>query len=54
MRTVLTLYVLTTLSGLGLGVAGVYDLLGTGWAMIAGAVSLILVASVLREGLRRD
>ena len=39
------------LAGLGLGVAGVYVLAGTGWALLAGAVPLLLLAVVLIRGL---
>lgn len=37
--------------GVGLTVAGVYVLAGTGWALIAGAAPLLLVAAVLIRGL---
>jgi hypothetical protein len=42
---------LTFSAGVGLAVAGVQVLAGTGWALIAGAVPLLLVAGVLIRGL---
>ena len=41
------------LSGIGLTVAGVYLLAGTAWALIAGAVPLLLLGGVLLRGILR-
>ncbi|NNA50473.1 MULTISPECIES: hypothetical protein [Pseudomonas] len=47
----LLIFILTALAGLALAVSGVYVLLGLGWALLAGAVSLLLIAGFLRKGL---
>ena len=39
------------LSGIGLAVAGVFLLCGLAWALLAGAVPLLLLAAVLMRGL---
>jgi hypothetical protein len=39
-------------TGAGLAVAGVYVLVGAGWALIAGAVPCLLLTAVLVRGLR--
>ena len=44
---------LLLLAGCGLAVAGVYLLAGTGWALIVGAVPLLLLASTILRGLSR-
>ena len=44
---------LALLSGIGLAVAGVYVLAGTGWALLAGALPLLLLSAVLIRGLIR-
>lgn len=44
---------LALVSGLGLAVAGVYVLAGVGWALLAGAAPLLLLAAVLIRGLLR-
>lgn len=41
------------LAGVGLAVAGVYVLVGLGWALLAGAAPLLLLAVVLIRGLLR-
>lgn len=40
-------------AGSGLAVAGVYQLAGPGWALIAGAIPLLLLSAVLMRGLVR-
>lgn len=44
---------LTLFAGLGLAVAGVFVLFGLGWALLAGAAPLLLLAAVLIRGLLR-
>ncbi|MFW8566161.1 hypothetical protein [Orrella sp. 11846] len=51
MKTALTLFILSGLLGLALAVAGVYLLAGSGWALIAGAVSSLLISGFIRRGL---
>lgn len=51
MNMPLLIFVLSALAGLLLAVAGVYMLSGPGWALIAGAVALLLVAAFVRKGL---
>jgi hypothetical protein len=41
----------TLSAGIGLAVAGVFILAGPGWALIAGATPLLLLAAVLIRGL---
>lgn len=50
----LHVFILTALCGFGLAVAGVFILTGLGWALLAGAGSLLLVAGFLRKGLTGD
>ena len=47
------LALLALLAGCGLAVAGVHLLAGTGWALIAGAVPLLLLAATIFRGLSR-
>lgn len=47
----LHVFILTALCGFGLAVAGVYVLVGLGWALLAGAGSLLLIAGFVRRGL---
>lgn len=44
---------LALLTGAGLAIAGVYLLAGLGWALIAGAVPLLLLAATILRGLHR-
>ena len=44
---------LALLAGAGLAIAGVYQLAGLGWALIAGAVALLLLAATILRGLHR-
>lgn len=44
---------LALLAGAGLAIAGVYRLAGLGWALIAGAVPLLLLAATILRGLHR-
>lgn len=44
---------LALLVGSGLAIAGVYQLAGLGWALIAGAVPLLLLAATILRGLHR-
>lgn len=41
------------LAGSGLAVAGVYLLCGTGWALLAASIPLLLLAVILFRGLLR-
>lgn len=50
----LLIFTITALAGFVLAVAGVYVLLGLGWALLAGACSLLLIAGFLRKGLTGD
>ncbi|MFK3973767.1 hypothetical protein ACI2KS_23930 [Pseudomonas sp. NPDC087358] len=54
MNSGLTLFLLVALAGLCLFVAGVYVLVGTGWALIGGAVCLITTAGFIRKGLTSE
>ncbi len=54
MITALALLVVCLLGGLGLGITGVYTLWGIGWAMIFGAVVLLVVAVVVYLGMIAD
>jgi hypothetical protein len=45
------IYLLTALLGFAFAVAGVYVLLGTGWALLAAAASCFIAAAFLRRGL---
>ena len=44
---------LASVLGAGLAIAGVYQLAGLGWTLIAGAVPLLLLAAIIMRGLRR-
>lgn len=44
---------LSLLAGIALAVSGVYVLAGTGWALLAGAAPLLLLAAVLIRGMVR-
>lgn len=50
----LHVFILTALSGFALAVSGVYVLFGLGWALMAGAGSLLLIAGFVRKGLTGD
>jgi hypothetical protein len=50
----LHVFILTALCGFGLAVAGVFILAGLGWALLAGAGSLFLIAGFVRKGLTGD
>lgn len=50
----LLVFIITALTGFALGVAGVFVLHGLGWALIAGAISLLLIAGFVRKGLTGD
>lgn len=45
------LYLVTAAIGFSLAVAGVYILLGLGWALLAGAISCFVSAAFIRRGL---
>jgi len=45
------IFLLSVLAGSGLIVGGVYVLLGTGWALLASGVALLMFAGFLRRGL---
>nr|WP_314586587.1 hypothetical protein [uncultured Pseudomonas sp.] len=47
----LLIFLLAAAVGLCLIVAGVYVLVGTGWALLAGGVALLMVAGFIRKGL---
>lgn len=51
MNMPLLIFVLSALAGLMLAVAGVFMLSGPGWALIAGAIALLLIAGFVRKGL---
>lgn len=51
MNMPLLIFVLSALAGLLLAVAGVFVLSGPGWAMIASAIALLLIAAFVRKGL---
>ncbi|WP_288477164.1 hypothetical protein [uncultured Pseudomonas sp.] len=51
MSTASILYLLIAALGFGLAVAGVYILLGLGWALLAGAASCFAAAAFIRRGL---
>nr|WP_314872161.1 hypothetical protein [uncultured Pseudomonas sp.] len=50
----LHLFIFCALCGFFLAVGGVYVLLGTGWALLAGAVALLSIAGFVRKGLIGD
>ena len=51
MNMPLLIFVLSALAGLLLAVAGVFVVSGPGWALIASALALLLVAAFVRKGL---
>nr|WP_288355822.1 hypothetical protein [uncultured Pseudomonas sp.] len=51
MNTASILYLLCASLGVGLAVAGVYILLGLGWALLTGAVACFAAAAFIRRGL---
>jgi len=44
-------FIMIALCGFAVVVAGVYVLLGLGWALLAGGASLLLIAGFVRKGL---
>lgn len=44
-------FLLVSLAGFALLCAGVWMLAGTGWALIAGALSLFCIAGFIRRGI---
>ena len=50
----LHIFIACALSAFCLACAGVWVLAGTGWALLAGAVSLFSIAGFLRRGLTSD
>lgn len=54
MNTGLLIFLTCSLLGLGLLVAGVFVLLGIGWALLAGGVALLVIAGFIRKGLTSD
>ncbi len=54
MAMLIALTVFLVLTGLGCILSGVYLLVGMPWALIAGGLSLIVLAFVAREGLREN
>ncbi|WP_235811887.1 hypothetical protein, partial [Pseudomonas syringae] len=51
MNTASIIYLLTAVLGFALAVAGVYVLLGVGWALLAAASSCFVAAAFIRRGL---
>lgn len=47
-------FIMFALGGLACLCAGVWALLGTGWALIAGGLSLLAIAGFIRRGLIGD
>lgn len=47
----LIVFLLISLAGLVLCCAGVYVLLGNGWALVAGGVSCFAISGFIRKGL---
>ena len=54
MNTGLLIFLMCSLLGLGLLVAGVFVLLGTGSALLAGGGALLVIAGFIRKGLTSD
>lgn len=54
MITAVAVLIVCLLGGLGLGVSGVYVVFGPGWAMIFGALVLLVVAVVVYLGMIAD
>lgn len=44
-------FIATAVAGLALACAGTWVLAGTGWALIAGAASMLIIAAFIRRGL---
>ncbi len=44
-------FILAAMCGFALATAGVYVLAGLGWSLLAGSLSLFLIAGFLRKGL---
>lgn len=51
MKIALITYIITALLGLFSFVLGVYVLAGTGWSLISASLSLMLIATFIRNGL---
>lgn len=51
MNKPLLLFILFALLGFGLLTAGVFVLSGSGWSLLAGAVSCFSIAGFIRKGL---
>jgi hypothetical protein len=49
-----TIYIISTLAGLGFLVAGVFVLYGLGWSLIAGAATFFSIAAFIRKGLSSE
>ena len=47
-------FIFCALCGFVLAVAGVYVLLGLGWALLAGGGALLFIAGFVRKGLTGD
>lgn len=47
-------FIAAALCGFALAVAGVYVLLGLGWALLAGGGAFLLIAGFVRKGLTGD
>ncbi|MGH8418031.1 MAG: hypothetical protein ACRER8_12230 [Pseudomonas sp.] len=47
----LVFFILTALGGFGLLVGGVFMLFGSGWALIAAAVSMFMISGFIKKGL---
>lgn len=54
MNSGLLIFLMCSLLGLGLLVAGVFVLLGTGWALLSGGAALLVIAGFIRKGLTSD
>lgn len=54
MNTPTILYLTAALCGFGLVTSGVYNLAGTGWALITGAVCCFVAAAFIRRGLSSE
>ena len=47
-------FILVSLAAFCMACAGVWMLAGTGWALLAGALSLFCIAAFIRRGLSSD
>ncbi len=47
-------FIITALAAFCMACAGVWMLAGTGWALLAGALSLFSIAAFIRRGLSSD